>query len=437
MRNLIFYLLILQLISFFLGIRIGWTLFQYDELRIIQVLLGAISFIYIIVYSKIKFSKQAIFTCIFIIFFIIYFFKTFSIFQFQDLMIFLSLLSIFIALLQSDYKVNLIFLILIFSCIIPCFFIFLSVFNLFYNVQWFDWQLNGGSIRIYDSTIIPIFYFSVYLRSINYNHIEKIYPLIIFMIGLALFFDGARSGIISCILPIMIMLVMSEKYRDILIKTILYFFASFSFYFVTFKLFHYLNELDRNLSVSRLTTSSRLEIWSYVYYQWLNNPLRGLGGGFLAQTKQLSVLHMHNLYLRLIFEWGIMGVTLLVFLFYNFIKLMGSNKVSLILKLGVLGIAIDSLFSGNWIYPSSQLISILYFSFVYSFYYDEFNIASIQLKISKIIIIVFGTLFFYILYFYFFDDLSCYKCGSYGGLEAPNFWHYGGAERLIDGSEIP
>lgn len=437
MKNLYFSMIVIQLIFFFLGIRLGWVLFQYDELRILELLFGGIAFVVLILKTRLIFSMETILIFGSIFFLIIYYISSFSIFQIIDLISLISLCSIFLMLSKSFHNLKFYF-ILIISAVIPCLFIFLSIYNKFLNGIWFDWQLNGGSIRIYDSTIVPIFYLTIYLKSIDYKHIVRLYPIIIVLIGLALFFDSARSALLSCTIPIILYCFLSEKYRFLLIKTLIFMFISFFIYWLFNLVYNVNNEVDQKLSISRLDSSLRNEIWNYSYELWLKNPWSGIGGGWLAQVQYPYGYHMHNFYLRMIFEWGVVGILFLYFVLSRIVEIIKLKNISPILIIGILGIAIDGLFSGNLIYPASQLICVLYISYVFSLVkkVDSDN-NFLKFILSKILIILFGFLFFYILFFYILNDISCYQCGSFGGREAPNFWYYGASEKLIDGSKIP
>ncbi len=61
------------------------------------------------------------------------------------------------------------------------------------------------------------------------------------------------------------------------------------------------------MTVMRVGTSMRAEMWSFVFEQWKEKPWSGVGGGYLSEIQYKYGHHIHNLYLRLIFEWGIVG----------------------------------------------------------------------------------------------------------------------------------
>lgn len=124
---------------------------------------------------------------------------------------------------------------------------------------------------------------------------------------------------------------------------------------------------DKNtMTVMRSGTSLRAEMWHFVFEQWKKYPFSGLGGGYLSRIQYQYGHHIHNLYLRLIFEWGAIGCIFLVWMTYQLVKLF-LNKGSLpIAKAGVAAILIDAMFSGNMVYPTSQIACIFFIAFAFS-----------------------------------------------------------------------
>ncbi len=437
--NILLSFMLIQIVLFFLGIGYGWSVFQYDELRLLQLLLGFLGFFYLLFNKKINLSHMSI-LCFFLIFLILIFnYKIFNIYNKQDLVLFISsffiLLSLKYLFQENNFNDKYIY-ILVISAIIPALFIFLSIFNLFDQRHWFDWQLNSGSVRIYDSALVPIYYFVLYLGSTNNRFNNSFFSLFIIMIGLALFFDGARSALLSCILPLVMVFIFSNKHRMLVIKIIGYMLFSFAVYYGTFWFFSLVNEREIWLSIEKYSSSSRFDIWYLVFLEWLKTPFIGIGGGGLAEFQSVVPNHLHNFYLKLIFEWGVIGVVLFIWIIYkNFKFIFGANDW--ILKAGILGIAIDALFSGNLIYPGSLLTCLMYLAFAFSKENSSICIEVFSQKKSKFLVLLFGALFGYILFTEFHKDLICWGCGSYDSVEAPGFWYYGAAKQLIPADQIP
>lgn len=437
MKNIIIGFLIFILIYFFIGLKFSISVFQYDEIRLLQLFLVLISFVYIVFFKYIKFNNN-----IFILFLVIILFlissKDFKVFQLQETLSLISLFVIIITLKEQkmDDNFNILFILICFS-IFPCFFIFLSMFNLFLNHQWYDWQLNGGSIRIYDSVIVPLFFIAMYLKYNDYKYINKIYPSIIFLYTLAWCFDGARSALISIIIPLSVSIFFKE-YRSLTLKTLFYIMTALIFYKLTYLIYNSIFIEDKTLNLIRTSSSSRAEMWFFVYEHWKESPVLGVGGGYLASIQYKSGHHIHNFYLRLIFEWGVIGYLLLMWIICYVVSFFKNINVNLFLKLGVLAISIDAMFSGNLVYSASQLSCVLFLGLAFGEYENKkiankesFSLVNNQYdKLSKILLIFWFLLYLYVLFYYFGQDLFCWQCTSQFGREAPNFWYYGGAEHL-------
>ena len=424
-----FYLIILYLIFYILGINLGYLSNSFDEYRLLEILLALCSCVFL-VSKKIQFNKNTVF--ILFILFILFIFRInfFGIFFIQDIILWLSIFFICLALYQQNCldnkKENIIAILILFS-ILPCFFIILSIFNLLKENTWYDWQLNSGTIRIFDSYIVPIFWFSLYLYRKNNKIIHNFYYIICFLIGLALFFNGARSALISLIIPLLIIFFVLKEDKIIIIKTNLMLIFSFLVYFIVSYTRNCLYNSNVGLGISRFTTSKRYEIWGFMYQNWKNNPVWGVGGGFLAKEQYMYGHHSHNLFLRLIFEWGIIGIGIVLFLFYQ-IYILFKSKVDPILKMGVLAILIDAMFSGNFIYPASQVICIFFIIVTFS----NMKLAKYEgsLVLSKTVILCYIGLFTYLLFNFLWVDITCMGCSSEVGRAAPFFWDHGGSEHL-------
>ena len=434
-----FYLIILYLIFYILGINLGYLSNSFDEYRLLEILLALCSCFFLVI-KKIKFNKSTVF--ILFILFILFIFRInfFGIFFIQDIILWLSIFFICLALYQpnclDNKKENIIAILILFS-ILPCFFIPLSIFNLLKENTWYDWQLNSGTIRIFDSYIVPIFWFSLYLYRKNNKIIHNFYYIICFLIGLALFFNGARSALISLVFPLLIIFFVLKEDKIIIIKTILMLILSFLVYFIVDYTRNFLYNSNAGLGISRFTTSKRYEIWEFMYQNWKNNPIWGVGGGFLAKEQYMYGHHSHNLFLRLIFEWGIIGVGIVFFLLYQ-IYILFKSKADPILKMGVLAILIDAMFSGNFIYPASQVICVFFIIVTCSNMklteHERSLVLSKTVKgslvLSKTVILCYMGLFTYLVFNFLWMDITCMGCSSEVGRAAPFFWDHGSSEHL-------
>lgn len=437
-----FLFLVFFLGFFLLGYKLGWSVFQYDELRLLQLFITSIIFIIIIFKFKLNLSLKNI--CFFLLFFLILFFQLyeFSVYQYQDLMLLIIIVMIpfYLGLELKQYNklqfLNHSLLFLVICSAFPVLFITLSINDLFRDGIWYSWQMNAGNIRIYNSVVVPIIFLVIYLKSINYKYISYIYPLIVFLLTLGLWFDGARAALLSILMGLAVIFIFSKQYRKLVLGTgavILFSFAvcNFTYYF-----YNQIYGVYKSLNIIRTSTSGRWELWNYVYPKWVEQPWKGVGGNFLATTNY-PLNHLHNFYLKLIFEWGILGFIFLCWISYQLKKVLTSNDVHIALKAGICAIAVDAFFSGNLVYPASQISIVLLLGLAFSQYKSNFEVTKKTKYLSRIIILLWFGLYIYILGNYFLQDLLCFQCGSHAELMAPGFWYYGKAEHLIHHSFIP
>lgn len=434
-NNILFLLIAVYLIAALLGYQIGWSVFQYDELRLLQFSLALYALLILIFTKKIEYS-----TFTQIIFFLISILTAiqitaYSIFQFQEIWSAIALLFIFSALAYELKNVKNIahgLALIVVSAFIPCLFIFISILNFIIHQQWFDWQFNSGTIRIYDSVIVPIFFFLIFLKNKNFPYFHYFYPFATFFFALAWFFDGARSALLAVAIGLLIFFIYSRENRKLILQSCIYIFLAFFVYKTT------LYFADKTtMSVIRAGTSMRAEMWTFVFEQWKEKPWSGVGGGYLSKIQYKYGHHIHNLYLRLIFEWGIVGCIFLVWMIYQVIKLFRDKNTLPIAKAGLIAILVDAMFSGSMVYPASQMACILFLAFAFSQRQQSKEYLKYTYRLTKLLIALWGAVFIYITIVYLGQDIMCWGCGSYDGRMAPNFWFYGAAEHLIPASQIP
>lgn len=426
------FLVLLFLAIFVLGFHFGWSSNPYDELRIFQILLVFIlSIISVIFFNKNSLPTQSRRFFYLFILFTILIVDLNDIFQLYDFIMLLGMWLAYCCLYKLDYnkKINEFLLcLLILLSILPSIFFPIVVYEFINYSKLYEWQMNSGSIRIYDSFIIPIFWLAVFLKYKNNRIIVFFYPLICFLIPFGLFMHGARSALISIFIPLFIMLLIDRKNKKIAFFTSLYFIASLLIYKIIFIAHNYLSSSSIELNVIRLSTSYRYEIWVYMLENWLESPFAGIGGGYLAKNEFKYGYHAHNIYLRLILEWGGVGCILLIYFFktiYNFFK----SNLAIPLKMGVFAILIDGMFSGNFIYPASQISCILFFSIAFSSK-NLINNYNNDSSLNNLIFLFYFIIFSIITIFIVGQDLLCFKCSSIGGSAAPFFWEHGASTHL-------
>lgn len=434
-NNILFIPTTIYLIIALLGYQIGWSFFQYDELRLLQFPLALCALLILIFTKKREYSIFTQITFFLIGILISIQLTNYNIFQFQELWSAITLLFILSALTYTLKNVGNIehgIALIIVSSFIPCLFILISILNFVICKQWFEWQFNSGTIRIYDSIIVPIFFFLIFFKNKNYPYFHYFYPIAIFFFALAWFVDGARSALLAVMTGLLVFFICARKNRNLVLQTCGYIFLAFLVYKST------IHFADKNtMTVMRTGTSMRAEMWKFVFEEWKEKPWTGVGGGYLSEIQYKYGHHIHNLYLRLIFEWGIVGCIFLVWMIYQVVRLFIDKSVLPIAKAGVTAILIDAMFSGSMVYPASQMACILFLAFAVSQRQHSKEYFKYSCRVTKILISLWGALFLYITIMYLGQDLTCWGCASYVGRMAPNFWFYGGTEHLIPATQIP
>lgn len=425
---------------FFLGWSVNWSFSLYDELRLMQLIITVLFFITLIFNDSLKFSTYNIFLFISLLLFIVCCVSFLKIYILQDILtlVLLPIWVLFLSLNLSSVvfdKYKYLFLIIILS-IFPCFFLFISIYTFLKSGIWHGWHLSSGSIRVFDSVIVPIIFLAIYLKLQKYKYISNIYPLIVFLLTLGLWFDGARAALLSILMGLVVVFIFSKQHRKLVLGTAAIILFSFAVYQLTYYFYNQIHEVEKSLNIIRTTTSGRWELWGYAYQKWIEQPWRGVGGNFLAST-DYPLNHLHNFYLKLIFEWGVLGFVFLCWIFFQLKKVLTSNGVHIALKAGICAVAVDAFFSGNLVYPASQISIVLLLGLAFAQYKPDVQVARKTKYLSKIVILLWFGLYIFILGNYFLQDLLCLQCGSHAELMAPGFWYYGKAEHLIHHSFIP
>ena len=149
-NNILSLLIGIYLITALLGYQIGWSAFQYDELRLLQFPLALCALLILIFAKKIEYSiyTQTIFFIIGILISIQQI--NWNIYQFQELwsaIALLFILSILVFELKGKTYLQHVIALIIVSALIPCLFILISIIKFIFSKQWYDWQFNSGQSK--------------------------------------------------------------------------------------------------------------------------------------------------------------------------------------------------------------------------------------------------------------------------------------------------
>lgn len=128
---------------------------------------------------------------------------------------------------------------------------------------------------------------------------------------------------------------------------------------------------------SRGSFHSRISLYSQAITSWLNNPLVGVGFGNYKFVNLEGYTYPHNIFLEILSETGIIGITLFILLIINILFNIekqikeynnDKNKIYIImLKTSFIALLISAQFSGN-IYGNSILFLIGALSIKFSNY---------------------------------------------------------------------
>ena len=138
---------------------------------------------------------------------------------------------------------------LIICSVLPVLFLILSIHDYLRDGIWYNWQTYAGSIRIYDSIIIPIIFLAIYLKNKKYKYIFSIYPLIVFLLTLGLWFDGARAALLSVFIGLVVIFIFSKQHRKLILGTAAIILLSFAVYQLTYYFYNQIHDIDKSLNV--------------------------------------------------------------------------------------------------------------------------------------------------------------------------------------------
>jgi len=149
--------------------------------------------------------------------------------------------------------------------------------------------------------------------------------LISFIIFVALLLTGKRGALLFVIptLGIVYFLFLSNKPKSRLIKISMAIFLAFVVGIIVISIFH-LAVFDRFIYSDDTTLSGRTYLYNYAWNLFLNNKFFGIGWGYFKHLNsnipglaQGTMLDVHDVYLQLLCETGIVGFSIFIVLFVS------------------------------------------------------------------------------------------------------------------------
>lgn len=427
---ILYILIILFYSSFLLGFITPFYAMHYDQARIF----GLMIYIFIIILYGLKNNNTHLdknfvsYTCVVVIYLSIsilfHSYALFSLIEFIMLYLLAYATYIFSTINYQQKKIDIFLLILCFLPIYNILIFLICLYMSFHTGVLIGWHGWADNYRFYDSMIILPIFLCLYFTA-KKNIFSKYFFILYFFYILMLFFDGARSALLSIIIPIFLALFIYPKNRKILSISIIIFFLAF--------ILHTLYLRFSPLSISTIfrdTTSGRYDLWLYGLKRFLEKPLFGHGGANFSLDTHVFLTSPHNLMIQFIAEWGIGGVLLIFLLFLLYFHLLKNiRNLSPFIFLCAVAILIDGLFSGLFILPMSQMNFMLVIGLLLN-QINQHRVAGIvdpsfNYQFYKYIFSVVAL--FCIGYFLLFhwEDITCLNCMGMEGVNTPRFWRSG------------
>lgn len=308
------------------------------------------------------------------------------------------------------------------------------------------WTQSFTNIRMLDDALLACL-FLLWLQPtyLNLNHDNSSFRKLlmtctVYIVSiiylLSFLFHGARACLLGISIGLILGILLSSKSERHFFKLPL---ISISIAIIIFNIYNIFLSTNIGSSIARTDSSGRIELWQKSLQIWFDNPLLGIGGNhFPLQHPMLLPSHPHNIFFKLLAEWGIVTFFIL-FLFYMIVKKVYRHKtnIPILLLSGLFAIIFNTLLSGSLIYPVSQFINFWFFALIVSFLpvYKMTKINSYFNYQKKLWIFVSIFSLIAILYVHG-QDILCHPCISIDEYGAPNFWDQGRAIHLSPISDL-
>ncbi|WP_180083243.1 O-antigen ligase [Acinetobacter sp. YH12102] len=327
--------------------------------------------------------------------------------------------------MKHDKKIiNLLLLIL---CLLPVYNVvefYISILISLKTGKLIGWHGWADNYRFFDSMLLLPICLSLYFSD-KKNIFSKYFIFLYFFYILMLFFDGARSVLLSILISkVLVFYIYPDKRKLLTINVVLLFLA-----FMVHKLYLNFNLITIN-SVFRESTSGRYELWVYGLNRFFEKPFWGQGGANFSLDTPLYLTSPHNFIIQFISEWGIGGILMISLLFFLYFYLFKNReKINPFIFICAISILIDGLFSGIFISPITQMNFLLVIGFLLSQIHQyndkkEFLVFFNKFNYKYIFYIIAFFCFGYFLLFHW-RDITCLNCMGMEGVNTPRFWRGG------------
>lgn len=246
--------------------------------------------------------------------------------------------------------------------------IYMLIFTVTFNERLFDRHMQINYV-FYILVLLPIF------MTIQNNRVRSILLLVVVA---TCFYSMKRSAIIIAILCLIVYLF--EYFRQSRKNAILKTLSLIALLLISIQIFQYMNErveggiTQRFESISDDRGSGRLDIYEHVWYKYqqLSLPEQVFGCGYnTIATKNIIGGHLsaHNDFLEVLYDYGLWGLIIYLFLWYHILKRyfllrLSSSSLSMAYFMSIVIFVVLSLVSHLIIYPTYFICLTFFWGYV-------------------------------------------------------------------------
>lgn len=295
------------------------------------------------------------------------------------------------------------------------------------------WTQSFTNIRMLDDALLPCLFLlwlrigflkgsdqlskpKQWLLKVSIYSISTIYLL-------SFLFHGARACVLAIIIGLILSFIFHQKNKRPDFKLpVLSGLGALSLYVI----YHQILPNPIGSTLARTSSSGRLDLWLKALNTWLEHPILGVGGNhFLLQQPYTVIAHPHNIWLKFLSEWGVSAFILTGLIIALCINIKQKiPKIPPLLLAGTIAILINSMLSGSFLYPVSQITSLCLLAYTLSFGLAP-NTTPLAKNPTKYLWIFLIVLFSSILLVVHGQDIICKDCISSDFEGAPSFWDAG------------
>lgn len=303
-------------------------------------------------------------------------------------------------------------------------------------------RLNGGigawtqsftNIRMLDDALLPCLFLLWlrlgFLKESDQHATSKkwlisisIYSISVLYL-LSFLFHGARACLLAIFISLIGIAIYHRKKSIEFLKLPMFSgLISVTLYFI----YHQILPETIGSSIARASSSGRIDLWLKAFHTWLDNPILGVGGNhFLLQQPYTVIAHPHNIWVKFLSEWGVSAFLLTGLIIALCVSVKQKiPQIPPLLLAGTIALFINSMLSGSFLYPVSQITSLCVLSYTLSFCLHP-NTAPSDTNSMKYLWMLLIVLFSSTLLWIHGQDIICKDCISIDWEGAPAFWDSG------------